>query len=340
MFTRKNLSIVKNFVNNLAMIMIGLTFSIVAGVVFSTSSPGLEAAHAQDSTPQTRGIQDVLVVPSDESGRQSVYVSGDEYTFLATGKETNEQFALFDFVVPPGGGPPQHIHYTESESFYVLEGNLTVQQGEQSVVATPGTYVYLPKDRPHSFRNLGTTTARMLSLVVPAGLEETFTEAGQPVTDKSAPIPSPTTEGLARLEEVSHEGRSRGEIVLPGMQLPSTQGLPDYLLVPPDVPGRESVSIAGNHYSSLATHKETGGEYSLFNISIAPQARSGLLQSNDQEANSFYILDGDLLLKVGEKTIHATPGTFVYLPEGTPYAYKNLGTMPVKTLFFNVAPVP
>ena len=43
-------------------------------------------------------------------------IVGDVYRFLATGEETDGKYATFEALVPPGSGPPPHIHSREEES--------------------------------------------------------------------------------------------------------------------------------------------------------------------------------------------------------------------------------
>ena len=62
---------------------------------------------------------------------ESVSLVGDVYRFLATGDETDGRYAMLEAIVPPGGGPPPHIHSREEESFYVLEGEITFQDVER-----------------------------------------------------------------------------------------------------------------------------------------------------------------------------------------------------------------
>ena len=69
---------------------------------------------------------------------RTIAVVGDVYRFLATGEDTNGKYALWEAVVPPGGGPPPHVHSREEEGFYILEGEITVQVGDERLVATPG----------------------------------------------------------------------------------------------------------------------------------------------------------------------------------------------------------
>ena len=84
---------------------------------------------------------------------RTIAVVGDVYRFLATGKETNGKYALWEAIVPPGGGPPPHVHSREEEGFYVLEGEITLQIGEQRLVATAGMFANMPVGTPHSFKN-------------------------------------------------------------------------------------------------------------------------------------------------------------------------------------------
>ncbi|MBD2562161.1 MULTISPECIES: cupin domain-containing protein [Nostoc] len=317
---------------------------LVAGAVISGFCLGLQAAYAhggQEHSGHEEEPENVLVVPPEAPGREAFYASGDLYTFLATGKETKQLFSLFNFDVPSGGGPDLHVHGREAESFFILQGELTVQMGDRnnSMVATPGTFIYLPKGRPHSFINNTSTLVRTLSLTTPAGLENLFINLGIPVTDRNVPPPPITEEDLRRFAE---EGPNYGlQPIPPGTTLPPTDGLLDFVVVPPGAPNRESFLIGGNRYTSLATGNETGGLFSLFDVSVQPQAEGGLLQSNSKDAESFYVLAGELTFELENQSFVAKPGTFVYLPEDTPYSFQNLGTTQARTLFLRTpTPVP
>lgn len=128
------------------------------------------------------------VLRKPHEGR-TIAVVGDLYRFLATGDETGGTYAMWEAIVPPGGGPPPHIHSREEEAFYVLEGEMTFQVGEQRIVATPGMFVNMPIGSLHSFKNATDKTARMIISVAPAGLEEMFMEVGQPIALGETPAP-------------------------------------------------------------------------------------------------------------------------------------------------------
>ena len=121
---------------------------------------------------------------------------GTVLTFIVTGKDTGGAFFLAEMSVPPGGGPPPHIHHREDESFHLLEGTLAVQVGGDTLTASPGDFVYLPRGIAHSFKNTGDVNAKALVLITPAGLENFFAEVFDPAVDRSAAPPPPSKEEL------------------------------------------------------------------------------------------------------------------------------------------------
>jgi quercetin dioxygenase-like cupin family protein len=70
---------------------------------------------------------------------------GDRYTFLITGAQTNGSYFIMEGIIPPGGGPPLHIHHREEESLYLLEGVLDITLGKKKVKATTGDFVQIPR---------------------------------------------------------------------------------------------------------------------------------------------------------------------------------------------------
>ncbi|MBB02228.1 MAG: cupin [Planctomyces sp.] len=130
-------------------------------------------------------------------------VVGDVYRFLATGEETGGKYATFEAIVPPGSGPPPHIHSREEESFLVLEGEMTFQLGKDRIVASEGTFLNMPIGSLHCFKNETDTTARLLISVAPAGLEKMFFEVGQPLADNAESAPPPNETDIQKLLEAA-----------------------------------------------------------------------------------------------------------------------------------------
>jgi mannose-6-phosphate isomerase-like protein (cupin superfamily) len=78
-------------------------------------------------------------------------------------------------AIPAGDdGPPLHLHPDTDEAFYVAEGELTVVVPEDEVVATPGTFVFIPRGTVHTARNSGSGPMRGLILISPGDAEHIF----------------------------------------------------------------------------------------------------------------------------------------------------------------------
>ncbi len=135
-----------------------------------------------------------VVVKLPEEGERYWVVGGRYITIKATGAETGGAYGMWEVLKLPGEGVPLHSHIYEDESWYVLEGELEFVIGERTVRAPAGTYLHGPKGIPHSIFNVGSTPARVLVTVFPAGFENFFRDAGELVTDPSSPPPEPDME--------------------------------------------------------------------------------------------------------------------------------------------------
>jgi len=134
---------------------------------------------------------------------RTVAVVGDIYRFLATGDDTNGKYALWESIVPPGGGPPPHLHSREEEGFYILEGEITFHVGDERIVATAGMFANMPVGTPHFFKNESDKSAKMLISVAPAGLEKMFFEVGVPLAEGATTAKPPTKEEIEKLLAVA-----------------------------------------------------------------------------------------------------------------------------------------
>ena len=121
-------------------------------------------------------------------GEESFWTMGMLVTWLAESKDTGGSFALAEGLVPRGAEPPPHTHTREDEAFYILEGEMSVRVGGQTMDAGPGDLVYLPRGIEHSFE-LETPTVKALFLITPAGLEEAFKQLGEPAQGFTLPPP-------------------------------------------------------------------------------------------------------------------------------------------------------
>ncbi|MEH1965683.1 cupin domain-containing protein [Nostoc sp.] len=115
-------------------------------------------------------------------GKGSTYlVLGDLYTILATGKDTGGEYGVYEAVMQPQSTIPPHFHDQTDEAHYILEGEVEYQIDDQTIIATPGTFLNFTKGQCHTFKNIGSKPAKMLTWVTPAGGEQFFVEVGKPV---------------------------------------------------------------------------------------------------------------------------------------------------------------
>jgi len=137
----------------------------------------------------------VVVAPD---GGTALTVVGDVLTFKLGAAQTGGKFCVAVGEIKPGGGPPPHAHRNEDEMFYILEGTFEFLLGDRTEVHGPGTTVFVPKGNLHTFRNVGNTTGKFVSLHTPGGFEAFFEEAGIEATDigtspPAAPLPDAGT---------------------------------------------------------------------------------------------------------------------------------------------------
>lgn len=99
---------------------------------------------------------------------------------LAGSKATGGELAVVVHPLAPRTlGSPIHTHRDEDEYSFVLEGEVGVQIGGETITARPGDLVCKPRGVPHAFWNASDEPARLLEIISPGGFEEYFAELGE-----------------------------------------------------------------------------------------------------------------------------------------------------------------
>ncbi len=84
-------------------------------------------------------------------------------------------------------GPGLHVHTREDEAAFVIAGVMTFVVGDERFEATAGELVWLPREVPHTFANLGDEPAWVFGTTTPAGLEGMFAEQAAYLSNLDGP---------------------------------------------------------------------------------------------------------------------------------------------------------
>jgi quercetin dioxygenase-like cupin family protein len=91
------------------------------------------------------------------------------HILLAKSQSTGGAYSLIHLTATPGFASPYHLHHTEDEAFYVLDGEFTFFCGEKKMVLGSGGYIFLPRGVPHGLRCSSENNSRVLIHVMPGG---------------------------------------------------------------------------------------------------------------------------------------------------------------------------
>ncbi len=148
-----------------------------------------------------QSIKSILTTVGPQEG-QIVSIAGGAYRIVISGEQTGGTFAVIEMSVPPNGGPGPHSHAEIQESFYVLDGEIEFKTEGGTYTATAGSFISIPKGgMVHCFKNKTNNLAKLMCMVLPAGLEALFVEIGQPIKagEFLPPTPPPDEEAIKKL---------------------------------------------------------------------------------------------------------------------------------------------
>lgn len=106
--------------------------------------------------------------------------------------------SVLEHLSPGGPGSPLHVHHRDDEWFYVLDGELTFWVGGDVVEAPAGSFVYGPRDVPHTFV-VASEQARFLMVTEPAGLDAFVRTLAEPAGSLTIPPPPTEPPDVARM---------------------------------------------------------------------------------------------------------------------------------------------
>jgi mannose-6-phosphate isomerase-like protein (cupin superfamily) len=195
--------------------------------------------------------------------------------------------------------PPPHVHYTHSDAFYVLEGEMGFRVGEEEHVLGPNEFVFAPPELVHCYHSPGSTRARMLNIHAPGMRFERYLLGDRSFQFDQHPPPAgggrPATDGrVGRVGEQLDLGPAKALILA---------GVDDGI-----------------------------GSMAVVEVVAEPGFPGPPPHVHDETVDSFYVLEGVVELRLGDETVDAGPGSFALVPPGHVHSVSNRGDAPARLL--------
>jgi len=125
----------------------------------------------------------------------------------ATAADTGGQMTIVEVTEHPGVEAPLHVHHRDDEAFWILEGEVKFEVGDETIEARAGDYVFAPRDIPHRF-TVGNRGCRMLFILVPGGIEDVIRATSEPAASRTLPPAAdeePSAEQIGTLKAIVKE---------------------------------------------------------------------------------------------------------------------------------------
>lgn len=101
-------------------------------------------------------------------------MEGDVFSTKISGSDTDGDMYVYESTRSKPGGPNHHVHFSQDEWWYVIQGEFLIKIGDVVYNAKAGDSVFGPRMVPHSFAKLGDAEGRLLQIFQPAGMMESF----------------------------------------------------------------------------------------------------------------------------------------------------------------------
>lgn len=144
-----------------------------SAAVFVPAAGLQEFALAQMSAATATDIPHVVGAGQDMSG-ESHSRGFSRILFKVPSNATGGGLFVIEHTHLVKGGPPLHLHLHQEEWFYVIEGEVAFQIGNERKHLTAGESILSPRKVPHTFAAVGEQPGRMLIAFTPAGKMEEF----------------------------------------------------------------------------------------------------------------------------------------------------------------------
>ena len=102
-----------------------------------------------------------------QAGEGWTYRYDIDFTVKAGELSPGRGAAFIEYTTQKGEEPPDHVHPTEDEIFYVLAGELTFRCGDQTFDLSDGGFIYLPQGIEHGYTIRSDGMVRLIAITFP-----------------------------------------------------------------------------------------------------------------------------------------------------------------------------
>jgi quercetin dioxygenase-like cupin family protein len=207
------------------------------------------------------------------------------------------------FRYEPGEeGPEPHVHRQHTDGFYVLEGELEIGLGPdvRKLPAPAGTLAAAPPNVVHTFRNASEDTSIFLNIHAPSmGFGDVLRGGDHSGFDQF----DPPADGGRPLSDAALTGPGEGE---------SFENRAGVRVIKCDLP-----------------------QLSVFDLTFQPGWEGVDPHVHADQADSFFVLEGEVEFILGDETQLTGPGSFIAAPRGARHGFRNPGQAPIRLLNFH-----
>jgi quercetin dioxygenase-like cupin family protein len=130
------------------------------------------------------------------SGPRGLWFAGVRVIVHVDAEQSEGRLGVWESEETGGVGLPLHVHQREDEQVVVLDGEIMVRVGDRTRRLTSGATIALPRGVPHAHLVTARRT-RLLTVAVPGGFEQLFTELGVLALPGTTAPPRPDDATLA-----------------------------------------------------------------------------------------------------------------------------------------------
>ncbi|UYO32008.1 quercetin 2,3-dioxygenase [Bacillus halotolerans] len=147
-----------------------------ADIIFAEDENRAGAPKLVENTELPAGVVPYVL----ESGEGDRLLTGDQlHRIVAAQKNTDGQFIVVSSEGPKGDRIVDHYHEHHTETFYCLEGQMTMWADGEEIQLNPGDFLHVPASTVHSYR-LDSHYTKMVGVLVPGLFEPFFRTLGHP----------------------------------------------------------------------------------------------------------------------------------------------------------------